>query len=154
MDSYRPFIFSVGLIWHSGCTKSSYSLVLAWSCCTSPRDLSCQSCLWAWSPTWACMEDNRSATGRLASDPPGLRYSRAASCIKREHLMDYLTMKILWKTAKQRATCEDLLYICTRVRQAIYWRIRATNFPYSDTTSFADLLPANSHIKFGIVFFF
>ncbi len=26
----------------------------------------------------------------------------------------------LWKTAKQRATCEILLYICTRVRQAIY----------------------------------
>jgi hypothetical protein len=33
--------------------------------------------------------------------------------------------------SKQRATCEDLLYIYTRVRQTIYWRIRATNFPYS-----------------------
>jgi hypothetical protein len=60
-----------------------------------------------------------------------------------------LTFIILWKTAKRRATCESLLYIYTRVRQAINSRNRATNFPDSVTTSLADLLPANSYIKYN-----
>ncbi len=34
------------------------------------------------------------------------------------------------------------------MRLAIYWRFRATDFPYSLTTSLADLLPANSYIKY------
>ncbi len=38
--------------------------------------------------------------------------------------------------------------VLTRASKAIDWRIRATNFPYSLTTSFADLLPANSYIKY------
>ncbi len=56
---------------------------------------------------------------------------------------------VLWKTAKRRATCESLLYIYTRVRRTINWRNRATNFPDSVTTSLADLLPANSYIKYN-----
>ncbi len=51
--------------------------------------------------------------------------------------------------SKKESYVWDLLYICTRVKQAIYWRNRATNFPDSETTSLADLLPANSYIKYN-----
>ena len=42
-----------------------------------------------------------------------------AIVLKPRFKIDVVIMIILWKTAKRRATCEDLLYICTRVRQAI-----------------------------------